>query len=140
MLLKATASTIGFLSITSGKYLKFVEGLKHGVSEGVSPAGGALFCAGRRCLMRGPWWWVRWRGWVTVAACDTGPGIPPEDQERVFDRFVRGSLAEAGHIPGTGVVHFKSSWGKAVGSQTLRRARSAEQNRGRSGGIDMFYG
>ena len=34
---------------------------------------------------------------------DTGPGISPEEQERVFDRFYRGSLAESGHIPGTGL-------------------------------------
>jgi signal transduction histidine kinase len=43
------------------------------------------------------------RRWVTVAVQDTGPGIPPEEQERVFDRFFRGSLAEPGHIRGTGL-------------------------------------
>jgi PAS domain S-box-containing protein len=41
--------------------------------------------------------------WVTVSVHDTGPGISPEEQERVFDRFFRGSLAESGHIPGTGL-------------------------------------
>jgi len=41
--------------------------------------------------------------WVTVAVRDTGPGISPEEQERVFDRFYRGSLAKSGHIPGTGL-------------------------------------
>ena len=41
--------------------------------------------------------------WVTVAVRDTGPGISPEEQERVFDRFYRGSLAESGHVPGTGL-------------------------------------
>ncbi len=41
--------------------------------------------------------------WVTIAVRDTGPGIPPEEQERVFDRFYRGSLAESGHVPGTGL-------------------------------------
>ena len=34
---------------------------------------------------------------------DTGPGISKEEQELVFDRFFRGSLAESGHIPGTGL-------------------------------------
>jgi PAS domain S-box-containing protein len=43
------------------------------------------------------------RHWVTISVHDTGPGISPEEQERVFDRFFRGSLAESGHIPGTGL-------------------------------------
>jgi two-component system OmpR family sensor kinase len=34
---------------------------------------------------------------------DSGPGIPPGEQERVFDRFFRGSLAESGHVPGSGL-------------------------------------
>jgi PAS domain S-box-containing protein len=41
--------------------------------------------------------------WVTVAVRDTGPGISPQEQERVFVRFYRGSLAESGHVPGTGL-------------------------------------
>jgi len=41
--------------------------------------------------------------WVTVAVQDTGPGIPPEEQEKVFDRFFRGGLAESGHVPGVGL-------------------------------------
>ena len=41
--------------------------------------------------------------WVTIAVRDTGPGISPEEQERIFERFYRGKLAETGHIPGTGL-------------------------------------
>ena len=41
--------------------------------------------------------------WVTITVRDTGPGIPPEEQEKVFNRFFRGSLAESGNIPGTGL-------------------------------------
>jgi two-component system sensor histidine kinase VicK len=41
--------------------------------------------------------------WVTIVVRDTGPGISREEQERVFDRFYRGKLAESGHIPGTGL-------------------------------------
>jgi PAS domain S-box-containing protein len=43
------------------------------------------------------------RTWVTIAVRDTGPGIPPEEQERVFDRFFRGSLVESDHVRGTGL-------------------------------------
>jgi len=41
--------------------------------------------------------------WATIAVRDTGPGITPEEQERVFERFFRGKLAESGTIPGTGL-------------------------------------
>jgi signal transduction histidine kinase len=41
--------------------------------------------------------------WVTIAVRDTGPGILPKEQERVFDRFFRGNLAESGHIVGAGL-------------------------------------
>ncbi len=43
------------------------------------------------------------RQWLTIAVTDAGPGIKPEEQERVFDRFYRGSLAELGHVPGSGL-------------------------------------
>jgi two-component system cell cycle sensor histidine kinase/response regulator CckA len=42
-------------------------------------------------------------GWVTIIVRDTGPGISPDEQDKVFKRFFRGSLAESGHIPGTGL-------------------------------------
>ena len=34
---------------------------------------------------------------------DRGLGIPPELQDRIFDRFVRGAEGEVGEIPGTGL-------------------------------------
>jgi PAS domain S-box-containing protein len=43
------------------------------------------------------------RTWLTLAVRDTGPGISPEEQEKVFDRFFRGELAQSGHTPGTGL-------------------------------------
>jgi signal transduction histidine kinase len=43
------------------------------------------------------------RAWITLTVQDTGPGIPDEEQEKVFDRFFRGSIVAAGNIPGTGL-------------------------------------
>ncbi len=40
-------------------------------------------------------------GAITVK--DTGPGIPPEEQDRIFERFYRGGQAESGHVPGNGL-------------------------------------
>ncbi|HEY3584934.1 MAG TPA: ATP-binding protein, partial [Casimicrobiaceae bacterium] len=39
---------------------------------------------------------------ITLAVADTGPGIPPEARERVFDRFFRGE-EQAGSAAGTGL-------------------------------------
>jgi PAS domain S-box-containing protein len=41
--------------------------------------------------------------WVAMSVRDTGPGIPLQEQDRVFDRFFRGSLVDPGHIRGTGL-------------------------------------
>ena len=40
-------------------------------------------------------------GWVTLLVSDDGPGFPPGETERIFDRFYRGDPARSG--PGSGL-------------------------------------
>jgi signal transduction histidine kinase len=42
-------------------------------------------------------------GSVLLAVDDAGPGVPPEDRERIFERFTRGPQAARGSLPGAGL-------------------------------------
>jgi len=42
-------------------------------------------------------------GRVRIAVHDRGPGIPPSEQRRIFQKFVRGSRARGSAIRGTGI-------------------------------------
>jgi signal transduction histidine kinase len=41
--------------------------------------------------------------WVTFTVRDTGPGIPEDEVEHIFDRFYRGSHARTSGVSGTGL-------------------------------------
>jgi signal transduction histidine kinase len=38
---------------------------------------------------------------VKIIVADSGPGVPPEDSERIFDPFFTHASAGQGHGPGT---------------------------------------
>ncbi len=40
---------------------------------------------------------------LLIEVADGGPGVPADEQEMVFKRFVRGSRAQAERVPGTGI-------------------------------------
>jgi signal transduction histidine kinase len=42
-------------------------------------------------------------GVVRLEVADTGIGIEPQEQQRVFERFFRASTASEGQVPGTGL-------------------------------------
>jgi signal transduction histidine kinase len=42
-------------------------------------------------------------GAILIAVDDAGPGIAPDDRERIFDRFWRGPAARQGAVKGTGL-------------------------------------
>ena len=46
---------------------------------------------------------VREAGEVVLSVSDTGPGISPEDQSRVFEKFERGGHNGGGRVPGLGI-------------------------------------
>ena len=41
--------------------------------------------------------------WIGFSITDTGPGIPLAEQSKLFERFYRGSAAQAVGVPGTGL-------------------------------------
>jgi signal transduction histidine kinase len=55
---------------------------------------------------------------ATVSVSDAGPGIRPEDRERIFERFYRGDSDAARATRGTGIgLAVALAWMRAVGAR-----------------------
>ena len=57
-------------------------------------------------------------GMAAIVVQDSGPGVPPEERERIFDRFWRGSASEGEAGSGFGL-------GLAIGTELARRLGGA---------------
>jgi two-component system phosphate regulon sensor histidine kinase PhoR len=78
-------------------------------------------------------------GTVVVRVIDRGPGVPPEDRERIFERFVRGSTSRtansAAPVRGSGiglalVKHIAESHGGRAWVETTREGTTSGASRG----------
>jgi two-component system, OmpR family, phosphate regulon sensor histidine kinase PhoR len=47
--------------------------------------------------------WERQGSRIALHVRDHGPGVPPEERVRIFERFVRGSASAAARVRGTGI-------------------------------------
>ncbi|MCP5096973.1 MAG: GAF domain-containing protein [Chloroflexi bacterium] len=61
-----------------------------------TPPGGEIFVRTDACIVDG-------RQWVTISVQDNGPGIVPEEQSYLFERFFRGKAGRENRFPGTGL-------------------------------------
>ncbi len=61
-----------------------------------TPAGGAVTLRTATTKVKG-------HKWITFSVTDTGPGISPEEQRHLFERFYRGQAGRASDAPGTGL-------------------------------------
>jgi len=60
--------------------------------------------------------------WIAIHVTDTGPGIHPEDQEAIFQEFVR--LESAEHVPGAGLgLAISQRVAHALGGRITLRSR-----------------
>jgi two-component system sensor histidine kinase GlrK len=57
-----------------------------------SPAGGTLFVGAQRHGKA-----------LIIEVADSGPGVAPEDRERIFEAFYQGKRPQGGHVGGTGI-------------------------------------
>ena len=68
---------------------------------------------------------------VALAVVDSGPGIAPAEQERIFDPYYRGSGAAARHTAGSGL-------GLSIVRETVRRCGGRVEVRSTPGAGSTF--
>jgi PAS domain S-box-containing protein len=122
------------LPVIKGDQARLFQALKEIVENAIifTPAGGQVTVDVETVEDEG------W-SWVTITVRDTGPGISPAEQERVFDRFFRGSLAESGHVPGTGLgLSIAYEIMRAHGGRVTVESPSAELRTGELGQGSAF--
>ena len=122
------------LPVIKGDQARLFQALKEIVENAIifTPAGGQVTVEVETIKDEG------W-SWVTITVRDTGPGISPDEQERVFDRFFRGSLAESGHVPGVGLgLSITQEIMRAHGGQVTVESPSAELRIGELGRGSAF--
>jgi heavy metal sensor kinase len=61
---------------------------------------------------------------VTVEVEDSGPGIPPEDQIKLFERFYRGSRAREGNPSGAGLGLAIAKWAVEANGGSIKLVSS----------------
>jgi len=68
--------------------------------------------------------------WLYISVSDTGPGIPPDDLPRIFERFYKGRLTSQAEIPGTGLGLSIAKWAvSAHGGEILAESKVGEGTR-----------
>ncbi|MGB9589505.1 MAG: sensor histidine kinase [candidate division WOR-3 bacterium] len=66
-------------------------------------------------------------GWLFIRVSDTGPGIPPDDIPRIFERFYKGRLTSQADVPGTGLGLAIAKWAvSSHGGEILTESRVGE--------------
>ena len=59
-------------------------------------------------------------GWAFLDVTDSGPGVPPTDRERVFDRLVRLDSGRAAGAGGSGLgLAIARGWARAHGGDLI---------------------
>jgi signal transduction histidine kinase len=70
---------------------------------------------------------IQQNGFVRVEVCDAGPGIPPEEHERIFERYVRGRTALNNGNGGLGLgLHIVKVLTERHGGQVGVRSRPGQ--------------